>query len=362
VGDVALVGAIVVQTVYVVVMALGRPLVIWDSWVNWAMKARAIFYDGRIGPAVYSDPSRAVANLDYPLHLPLLEAWVFRWAGAPDDRLVGVFQVLFYLSLVVLTYTAVRGGGVGRTLALLAAAVVGTTQIIPALAADGFAETALMVYALTAGVYLLKWLRGGPGGALLFAAIAGGLMAWTKREGAVMLSVLCVVAVIVGGTRRRAWLGAGALALGGAALAGPWYAFVAAYGIPNAAYVPVSLDTLAQNAGRLPVIWEHVRDVLLSARLGWLWPLALGTVGAALLTGAWRRLDRWSALVPLFALVYGVAAGLFYVFSAYVPLETHLLTSDERLFAPLLPLLAVWLGSVGREGVHGSAEPTVDTS
>jgi hypothetical protein len=38
---------------------------------------------------------------------------------------------------------------------------------------------------------------------------------------------------------------------------------------------------------------------------------------------------------------------MFYVFSAFEPLETHLLTSVERLFAPLLPLMAVWISSLG---------------
>ncbi|HET9495968.1 MAG TPA: hypothetical protein VFR15_17205, partial [Chloroflexia bacterium] len=74
--ELALLAVIAVQTVYVAVMSIGRPLTIWDPWVNWATKARAIYYDGAIGPAVYSDPSRAVTNLDYPLLLPLLEAWV----------------------------------------------------------------------------------------------------------------------------------------------------------------------------------------------------------------------------------------------------------------------------------------------
>jgi hypothetical protein len=142
-------------------------------------------------------------------------------------------------------------------------------------------------------------------------------------------------------------VGAGALALGGAVLAGPWYAFVASYGIPNAAYMPLSLGALAANIDRLPFIGRHVRDILLHARLGWLYPLALAAGLAALVTGAFRRLDRWSMIVPLFVLVYGFAASLYYVFSAYEPLEMHLLTSVERLYAPMLPLLAVWIVSLG---------------
>jgi hypothetical protein len=345
--EVVLLVVIAAQTGYVALMSMGRPLIVWDSWVNWATKARAIFYDGAIGPAVYSDPSRAVTNLDYPLLMPLLESWLFRWAGAPDDRLVGVAQMLFFLSLVALTFAAARGAGAGRSLALLAAAVVATMLLMSALAADGFAEAALSVYALASAAYLLTWLRGGPPGALAIAAVSGGLMAWTKREGIVLLAVLCLAVLIVGTARRRAWVGVGMLALGGVVIAGPWYAVVALFGIPNAAFAPVSMDAFMPNAGRVRLIGKYVRDVLLHARLGWLWPLALGAGLAALAAGVGRRLDRWSVLVPLLAVAYGAAASLFYVFSAYEPLEMHLLTSVERLFAPHLPLLAVWIASLG---------------
>jgi hypothetical protein len=111
--------------------------------------------------------------------------------------------------------------------------------------------------------------------------------------------------------------------------------------------MPVSIDAFVQNAGRIRLIGRHARDILLHARLGWLWPLTFPVWAAALVTGARRRLDRWSAVVPVFALVYGATASMFYVFSAFEPLETHLLTSIERLFAPLLPLLAVWISSLG---------------
>ena len=58
-------------------------------------------------------------------------------------------------------------------------------------------------------------------------------------------------------------------------------------------------------------------------------------------------LDRWSALVPVFAVLYAVTASLFYVFSRFEPLEMHLLTSVERVFANPLPLLVVWIASLG---------------
>ena len=81
---------LIIQSGLVIVSALGRPLYVWDSWVNWGVKARTIFLEGHISPAVYADPSRAVTLPDYPLHVPLLEAWLYGWLGAPDDRFAGL--------------------------------------------------------------------------------------------------------------------------------------------------------------------------------------------------------------------------------------------------------------------------------
>ena len=85
------------QVAFVTILAVGRPLDVWDSWVTWGMKARTIFLEGSISPAVYGDPSRTVTQLDYPLMVPLIEAWLYGWLGVPDDRLVGIVSSYFIL-------------------------------------------------------------------------------------------------------------------------------------------------------------------------------------------------------------------------------------------------------------------------
>ena len=58
--------SLAVQVGLIALLALGRPLTVWDSWVNWAMKARIIVLDGGISPALTADASRAVTHLHYP--------------------------------------------------------------------------------------------------------------------------------------------------------------------------------------------------------------------------------------------------------------------------------------------------------
>ena len=143
----------------VAVVAIGRPLQAWDSWVNWGSKARVMWIEGGLTPAVYADASRAVTLPDYPLFLPLLETWIYRWLGRPDDRLAGIVSVFFYIALIALCYTAVRRWGGSRPIAAAASAVVATMTNVVLLAAVVFADIPLAAMAVVAAVLLARWLR-----------------------------------------------------------------------------------------------------------------------------------------------------------------------------------------------------------
>jgi hypothetical protein len=330
-----------VQAVWVALHAIGRPLIIWDSWVNWAVKARSIFIEGGISPAVYADPSRAVTHLDYPLLLPLLQAWHFAWVGAPDDRIAAVVPVLYYLSLVAVVY-GVLLRQVGQGVALAAAVVVATMGTMAGLAAAAFAEVALATYALIAAVYLLEWMQGGSRGALLIAALAGGLMTWSKREGVILLAALVLGVVLAHLRSRRAWGAAGAMFAAAVVMSGPWYAFTALYGIPSPDLGPVSPATLIENIGRWRLIASLERGSLGSATFSYVWPVAL-LVGVAALLFRGGPARRTLVGLAVGVCIYLVGVGLSYVFSDFAPLEQHILSSVDRLIAPAAPLAVVWL-------------------
>ncbi|MDQ5824453.1 MAG: hypothetical protein M3441_09645 [Chloroflexota bacterium] len=332
-----------VQLVLVGVAAMGKPLDVWDSWVNWGVKSRAIFLEGHISPAVYADASRTVTHLDYPLLVPLLQSWLYGWVGAPDDRFAGVASVLFYAALLSICYAAVRGRGGGHTLALAAAATVGTVSQMAGLASIVFAEMPLAVFATVTGVYLLKWLEGGPPGALLLAGMGAGLSCWTKRDGLLFLAAIVVATVMVGWRYRRAWQGAGALVVGTLLVSGPWYAFAAINSTPAPDFHPPGLDVLAANLQRWPTIVELEWASLTSHNWSYIWVLGGLSAPLLLVVGRVSRKPRWSAMVPLAAAIHIVLSGAVYFFSDLVPYEQHILSSIDRLLAPVVPLVILWI-------------------
>jgi hypothetical protein len=120
--------------------------------------------------------------------------------------------------------------------------------------------------------------------------------------------------------------------------------------------MPLSLSTLAANAGRLPVVAQLALANLLTPDWSFLWPLA-ALFGAARL--ARRRAEGRPGrdLLPLTALLYLGAMGAAFVFSAYAPYQQHVLSSWHRLAAHVAPLVVVWIAS-GRTGGRNEARST----
>ena len=273
-----------------------------------------MFIEGGLTPAAYADPSRAVTLPDYPLFLPLLEAWIYRWIGAPDDRLVGIVAVFFYLTLIALCYSTVRRWDGSQLLAAAASAVMATMTNVVLTAAVVFADVPLAVFAVVAATCLTRWLDDGPPATLIAGAVAAGLLPWIKHEGWLLLGALCLTMLLVSrgerlaGSTRRAWRGAGASILAALLLAAPWLLFVSRHGLASHAFLPVTATTLLANLHRLPVIAAYQLRNLSSPDWNFVWPLAL--VLAVLLW--WQRsrsagLDQRRlpiGLLPLTALAY----------------------------------------------------------
>jgi hypothetical protein len=339
------------QIVFVALLSTGRPLAVWDSWANWGSKARTIFLEDGVTPAAISDPSRAVTLLDYPLSVPLLEALLYGWLGAADDRLVGSLSLLTYLALLGVIYGVLARWRAGRLVALTAAVAVASTTHLANLFAFVFPDAPLAAMTTVAAVYLLEWLAGGAAGVLLAAVMAAGLLPWIKREGAVLLAALLASALLVtlataAGRRAIRRLAPYVLgALGAAALlAGPWWLFAANHALPNGAFLPLTLPTLAARLHRLPVTVGLLGRSLLGRDFNLVWPM----VAVTALVVAWpatRRAGRAGSLcllLPAAAATYLGMMTLTYLFSAYVPYQQHVLASAYRLGSDVLPLVVLW--------------------
>jgi hypothetical protein len=380
---------ITLQVGLVTFAAWASPLTDWDAWVNWASKANVLFIDQTLSPNLYHHPARLPTNMDYPLLLPLTEAWFYTWLGHIYEPVVGLISLLFYLALLLLFYHAARLL-TPRTTALGFTALLATLPRLERPAHSGLADIPLAAFVFLSFLLLYEWyktlsvksqspLLPGPvsSSALrrlpvrfaspprlvpsslrpfvpsslhvlaLALVLSAGLLPWLKNEGwlwwlLASLTLMVGVSVLIRGRRlsvRQAITIVPAYLLLTLALSLSWQFFLAVNGTYRYTFLPLTLTTFWTNLFRLPEIGLGLFARLLNPYWNSIWLF----VGLILLSR-----NKKVGLAPLGWLIlpvagYMVLISFSYVFSRFEPYLAHLNNSVERLILQAVPLAGWWL-------------------
>jgi hypothetical protein len=327
---------------FVAWVSSAQPLRVWDSWVLWGMKARTIFVTQTLSPAVFAEPTRAVTHLNYPLLLPLTEAYFFQWLAAPDDRWLGVVATFYFVALVAEVFYGVRRLGGDSTRAWLAAGAVAFMPGLALLSASVYADVPLAAYATMAMLALAEWCEHKSRGALWIAMGCCACLPWMKREGWVLVASMLLALILLAPRRAETWRAVVACGAGALLGAGGWDIFLARHDVSNPMLLPVTLETLYGNLERAPRIGFYFLREFINPQWSLVLPLA-GIMIVTRLTLTRTRILAPRALLLLAPLLYLGAMACGYFFSAYAPLSAHLANSGYRLVAQVTPPVVVWL-------------------
>ncbi|MDX6447911.1 MAG: hypothetical protein QOD08_374 [Gaiellaceae bacterium] len=331
------------QLGYALVTVGRRPLLEFDGWAIWGMKARALYQLGGTANPVFT--TDAYPPLQHPLLFPSLEAIGFRTMGAFDPALFHVQLVLVaaafsfaLLDLLTPRVPLLLAGLV--TLAIVSAA--GTIQQV----SNGLADAPLAFFVVLGVAALARWLETGQTPVLACAALFLGAAALTKSEGALFALAAAVALLGTLAVWDRARLARASLAmLGVLAVLVPWRVFIAAHHLPNPEYSlgnAASPGYLSDHADRVGPAAGGLADRIASGRFGFLLALILLGLATALVSRRYRELafaGAWLALSFLgLVLVYWISN---------VPVHLTLVWSGDRTVtsivlggAALAPLLA----------------------
>jgi hypothetical protein len=360
---------ILLQVGLVAFAAWAGPLADWDAWVNWASKARAIFIDQTLAPAMYHNPARLPTNQDYPLMLPLVEAWFYTWLGQIHEPAIHLISLLFYAALLLLFYHATR-------LLVSPAAAAGFTALlatVPRLerpAPSGLADIPLAGLVLLSFLFFFEWQcylarqnlsptfePKAPNGEsshspifhsfILPLSLSTALLPWLKNEGWLwwgLVSLSLGVGLALQMERKqlsRQEAGVYFLIYITPALAIPflWQLFLILFGTYRFTFLPLTLAAFWTNLPRLPLIVWNVLTRLLNPYWNFVWLFA----GLILLSRRERILSASLGWLILPVAGYLGFVGISFVFSRFDPFLDHLNNSAERLILQATPLLVWWL-------------------
>ena len=220
-----------------------EPLVKFDAYANWSLKAKLLYghgglvlggLDERMSSAFY-----AVSHREYPIGLPALEAFDFHAMGGADAQMIHVQFVLMLAAVLATAWSLLRPHAdaallVGA-LCLLVAAPSLHTQVLAA-----YADVPLACCWVAAVLAVGLWLQERRGDLLLLGGLfAAGALA-IKQEGIVLdVALFAVAAAVLVVAHRPERLSRLALtALGVAATGVPWQASVRARGFHDADIAP----------------------------------------------------------------------------------------------------------------------------
>jgi hypothetical protein len=331
-----------------------RPLVEWDGWAIWAMKARALYdFDGAQHDVF---TTAAYGPLQHPLLLPSLEATGFRAMGTYDGTLIHLQLALLALGFGIALWTLLRE----RVPAVFAAAsvlAIAAAESVLRQLAGNLADIPLALFVALGLVCLARWLLERDTGLLAAATLFLGAATLTKPEG-LLFTAAALVAAVAAWRRELLWA-----TLGVGLIYAPWRIYVAVHHLQNPEYnLGDALDPsfLADRSERFRPALSGVWHQLWSSGWGWLVPFALLALAAALLGRRWRL----SAFAATWAILSFLGIVLVFWISV-VPIELTLRWAAYRIVASLVlgsaalaPLLAGEAWRTTRIRANSSARST----
>ena len=175
-----------------------RPLVEWDGWAIWAMKARALYDFGGVDHGVFT--TLPYGPLQHPLLLPALEATAFRAMGAFDGTLVHVQLALLAFGFAVGLWTLLRERVPAALAGAAILAIVAADSTLRQLAGN-LADIPLAFFVALGVVALARSLLDEGSGLLPVAAIMLGAATLTKPEGLLFAAAALIPFVLIARTR-----------------------------------------------------------------------------------------------------------------------------------------------------------------
>ncbi|MDX6547978.1 MAG: hypothetical protein QOG33_1528 [Gaiellales bacterium] len=292
-------------TVYLAVLFVHdalRPLVDWDAWTMWTMKARAIILLHGLDPALFAAPAYRALHLDYPLLYPALEAIDFRFMGSLNTQVIHLQAWLLMVGFLVALAELLRDR-VPAVLLWPALLLIGLAPSLTIQIDSASADAPLAIMFALAALAGWRYVDGGEWRwAVLMLAFAAAAAA-IKQEGTVFVPLLLLTVLAFSWSARRPMRPVVLAAVAVFASMLPWLLWAKLHhaihsngGLPIAQAIHPGY--LFGRVDRLPVaVAGMVREALRPGAWTAMLPLAAALCAAALLARRGRRLAVFTLTV-----------------------------------------------------------------
>ncbi len=175
-------------TTYVFWRASHVPISTWDAFATHAFNAKILYYERSL------QYFNNMPHNNYPLHVPLLQAWLALANGQWDDQLIKMpFPFYFISTLIIMYYFLIHY--TRPRWALLGMLLLSSSSFLVYHATIGYRDLTLLYYNFTTIILLLLWNKKNSYMFLILAALFSGFTSFTKLEGAGYLFIHLILLV-----------------------------------------------------------------------------------------------------------------------------------------------------------------------
>jgi hypothetical protein len=318
----------------------------YDAVAIYALKAKIFYTAGCIPQDFFAAFRSIVPHIEYPLLLPLSEAWFYTFFGTLDDLLVKAAFPLYYLSILAIFYFAIRRF-LSRRSAMLFTFLLASVPQFGEYATNGYADLPLAVNYSAGFFYLYLWVTERREPYMWLSLLFSVLSLWTKTE-ALMLSCVSLAAVVLYFLSEKKPLPKGGmiyisvLALAAASLV--TLTGLSGLGVHGDFKGSFRADRLL-DLKRIPMIlYEYQRQFFGPKKWNMAW---IVLILALVLRFRMVFSGRLKFVTMALALVFCGYAAIYMMLPGDI--SWHLSTTASRFFIHFLPIVFLWLALIFKE-------------
>lgn len=181
--------------------AILKPIILWDARGIWGYTAKILYHRQTLYAQELFDEDGIHPHPNYPLLVPLLESYIYIIIGHVNDRLVKIIFPLFFVSLIIIFYTAQRNF-FSRTHALFFTFLLSTLPLFIGVkhgsVSSAYADLPLSFFYTASIIYTFLWMKTRNTSAIIIGSLFWAFVLFTKNEGlGLFITNLFVLAIFM---------------------------------------------------------------------------------------------------------------------------------------------------------------------
>jgi len=186
-------------------ISLRRPHGAWDSWAVWNRAARFIYRGGADWQRVFSDEFHWLFHADYPLLVPLTNAWVWDVLNFETTRVPVIQSGIYLFGSALLLFSALFVFRSIGTASLATIVLMGLPDFV-GIGSNQLADTPLALFIAATAILFCLYSKYQQPQILALAGMTSALAAWTKNEGMIFLVSSLIGLFVISYKNKQAWL------------------------------------------------------------------------------------------------------------------------------------------------------------